>query len=80
MKKKCPKFDELFNDFIVNDPMMKKLNDDNRELFANLSRSSGVNITTINDIDAFYATLMVEVIAVVLLLQNNVSRVETSNT
>ncbi|ODN05943.1 Lysosomal acid phosphatase [Orchesella cincta] len=59
-KRKCPKFDELFDDFIHNSPMMKKINEDNKELYANLSANSGVNITTINEIDSFYATLFVE--------------------
>ncbi|CAL8096145.1 unnamed protein product [Orchesella dallaii] len=60
MKRECPEFDRLFDDFIRNSPMMKKINEDNKDLFATLSENSGVNITTINEIDSFYATLMVE--------------------
>lgn len=39
---------------------MRKINKDNRELFRTLSDHTGVNITTIGNIDAFYSTLFVE--------------------
>lgn len=51
--------------------MMSKINRENKELFATLSENSGVNITNINDIDAFYATLMVEVGVAFHMITNN---------
>jgi len=59
-KIKCPKFNLLLNDALYNSPEAKQINKDNKELFENLSIHSGVNISNINDIDAFYATMMVE--------------------
>jgi len=62
MKRECPRFHEIFDDFIHNSDLMKRLNTENAELFKDLSKKSGENITTIMEIDGFYATLLVEVI------------------
>lgn len=60
MKRKCPRFYEMFDDFIHNSELMKKINTENADLFKDLSQKSGENITTIMEIDDFYATLLVE--------------------
>lgn len=61
-KKKCPKFEEELRHELYNSPEMKQLNSDNQQLFEYLSNNSGVAISNIDDIDRFWATMMVEVI------------------
>jgi len=40
---------------------MIQINQENREIFSSLTNGSGVNITNIDKLDKFYATMMVEV-------------------
>jgi len=60
-KKVCPKYDTDYNDYINNSEEMKGLNEKNKELFEYLANNSGVPVKNIDEIDDFYATLMVEV-------------------
>jgi hypothetical protein len=50
-----------FDNVLYDSPEFSKINADNAELFQYLSKHSGVNVTNINEIDDFYATLLVEV-------------------
>lgn len=66
LKRKCPRFDAALEEYLTTSPEMKKLNEDNKQLYELLTNGSGVNITNINAIDDFYATMMVEVCPIIM--------------
>jgi len=61
MKKDCPRFNAILEDFLVNSPEMKEINEKYQKCYDYWSKESGENIVNIRDIDRFYATLLVEV-------------------
>jgi len=56
----CPRYTQLRSS--VNDlPEVRKMHEDNKQLFAELSNFTGMPITIVDDISSLYATLVAEV-------------------
>ncbi|XP_011875141.1 PREDICTED: prostatic acid phosphatase-like [Vollenhovia emeryi] len=55
----CPRYTQLRSS--ANDlPEVRKLHEDNKQLFANLTHLTGMPITTVDDVSSLYATLSAE--------------------
>lgn len=56
----CPKYTRLRS--LANDmPEIRKVHEDNKQLFDELSNFTGMPITTIDDVSSLYSTLTAEV-------------------
>ncbi|XP_067619641.1 lysosomal acid phosphatase isoform X2 [Eurosta solidaginis] len=61
MKKPCLKYDTILQKLYKNPPPeLKKINEENAELFKLLSKHSGKNISTLIDVELLYTTLKIE--------------------
>lgn len=61
MKKPCPKYDKMLNDFYTNATgAIKELNSKNRQLYDFLTKHTGKNITNLRDVEFLYNTLSIE--------------------
>lgn len=60
-KKPCAKYDTILDKLYKNPPSeLRKLNDDNAELYKLLSRNTGQNITNVLDVEILYNILKIE--------------------
>lgn len=57
----CPRYTQLRSS--ANDlPEIRKVHEDNKQLFAELSNFTGMSIMTVDDVSSLYATLTAEVV------------------
>lgn len=71
----CPKYTQLRTS--VNDlPEVRKIHEDNKQLFDELSNFTGMPITTVDDVSSLYSTLTAEVnfIPILVLILINIYR------
>jgi len=61
MNASCPRYQTIFEDFKYNSELMKKYNEENRELYELLSEYSGKNITNPKDVSYLRDDLFIEV-------------------
>ncbi|XP_046617069.1 prostatic acid phosphatase-like [Neodiprion virginianus] len=60
-KKYCPKYEmELQN--VMNSPEIRKIDDDNQELYNYLSKKAGTMVQSVSDVSGIYNTLFIEVL------------------
>lgn len=65
----CPRYAQLRSS-ANNEPEVRKIHEDNKQLFVELSNFTGMSITTVDDVSSLYATLTAEVIYPRLLLHD----------
>jgi len=56
----CPKYTQLRSS-VYDLPEVRKMHEDNKQLFAELSNLTGMPITIVDDIGSLYASLLAEV-------------------
>ena len=61
MNASCPNYEKAYAEFKYNSPLMKKYNEDNRDLYELLSKHSGHTITNPKEVDYLMDDLFIEV-------------------